>query len=195
MPTWWETLTIWIQTLPAFWVLCLLALFAILHPLIENPAGILMFTFLTTYWQSPGTAFLYLYSFHLLGLALFYRLIHHTFLPFSRWLITRYPLTQSVLDWIKNQPAWKHILVISMPLVYTYPLRIGWTKNHRSFTRYMVQAAVIYGLFYVGNVLLYIGFLNVLEGIIPVWMFVIILTVTAILIYRIKPKFYPRDVE
>jgi hypothetical protein len=99
------------------------------------------------------------------------------------------------MTWIATQRTWKHILVISMPLTYTYPLRIGWTIHHTSFRSYIIQASLIYAFFYVGNFLLYIGYIQWVEGVIPLWVLLGLLVGVSVLIYAIKPTYSKRFVD
>lgn len=191
MQAWWEATSTWIIALPSFWVMVVVLLFAILHPVIEFPTGILIFTFLATYWGNIGYAFLFLYAGHLIGLMLVYflvRLVH----PFTEWVKKKLPSSEGVLTWMKAQPTWKHVLVIGMPLTYTYPLRMAWTLNHLSLQHYMAQASLIYAWFYVGNVFLYLGWIQWVEGYLPLWVIILILIGISILIYTIKPRYLSR---
>lgn len=194
MQAWWEFAAQEIVLFPAVGIVILFALLACMHPLIEFPAGIISLTILATYWNNVWLAFLFLYGWHLVGLALLYLMLKKL-TPFTHMIHRRFPLTKNAITWIGKQPPWKHILVIGMPLTYTYPLRIGWTIHHYSFQRYMLQASCIYAFFYVGNFLLYIGFMQWVEGIIPLWLLLGSLFCLSILIYAIKPHYFKRLVD
>ena len=194
MQLWWDVVSTWIIDLPVFWVVFSLAVFACLHPLIEFPAGILSFTLLATYWNNVWFAFIFLFSWHIVGLSLVYIILKHL-TPFTQAIQRKFPLTQKAMTWIATQRTWKHILVISMPLTYTYPLRIGWTIHHTSFRSYIIQASLIYAFFYVGNFLLYIGFIQWVEGVIPLWVLLGLLVGVSVLIYAIKPTYSKRFVD
>jgi hypothetical protein len=194
MQTWWEIVSTWIVALPVFWVVFSLAVLACLHPLIEFPAGIFSFTLLATYWNNVWFAFLFLFSWHVVGLAFVYAILKQL-TPFAHVIQRKFPLTQKAMAWIATQQTWKHILVIGMPLTYTYPLRIGWTIHHTSFLKYIVQASLIYAFFYVGNFLLYVGFIQWVEGVIPLWALLGLLIGVSILIYTIKPTYSKRFVD
>ena len=184
----WFSFTQWVSTIPWLWIVLVFAVLAMLHPIIENPAGILMLTFLATAWESPFLAALYLWGWNVVGLQLMYEILHHLHPIGQSWIHKHLPSTERFFLWLKQQPSWKHVLVIALPLVYTYPLRIAWTLWHPRRWQYTVQSSIIYALFHLANIALYVGFLEVIENRLPLWAFALILTVIAVLIYVVKPK-------
>jgi hypothetical protein len=194
MQPWWDVISTWIIDLPVFWVVFFLAILACLHPLIEFPAGIISFTLLATYWQNVWFAFIFLYAWHVVGLAFVYSLLKKL-TPLTKAIQRKFPLTQKAMAWIATQQTWKHILVIGMPLTYTYPLRIGWTIHHTSFKHYIVQASLMYAFFYVGNFLLYFGFIQWVEGFVPLWVLLGGLIALSVIIYLIQPNYSKRLVD
>jgi hypothetical protein len=184
----WFIFTEWVVTIPWVWIVLIFALLGILHPLFENPAGILMITFLATAWQSPWLAALYLWGWNIVGLQLLYDLLHRVQPWGQRWLKKRNSSASRFLTWLHHQPAWKHFLVMALPLVYTYPLRIAWTLWHPTRWRYTIQSACLYALFHLANIALYTGVLEVIDNRLPLWVFALILTGVALFIYAIKPR-------
>lgn len=188
MNSFWLYFTDWVATIPWIWVVMVVAVLSVLHPIIENPAGILMLTFLATYWHSPYLAALYLWGWNLVGLQLMYDLLHRVQPWGSKWIKKHVPQAPRFFYWLKNQPEWKHILVIALPLVYTYPLRIAWTVWQPSRVRYSLQSSFLYALFHLANIGLFLGLREVLENRLPLWVFAGILTLLAVLMYRVKPN-------
>jgi hypothetical protein len=182
----WEAISALIIPLGTIGIFIILGL-AFFHPTLEAPAAILLLTSLTILMDSVWVAsFLLLIAFTL-GFSVFYWLVHILDRRSQYWL-HKVPLTKKALLWLDAQPVWKHVVIIGMPLVYTYPLRVAFTLNHKNFWRYFFLTLGQYLVLTLGNLLIYFGMMQLIFFQAPWWVITLILFVIALLIYAIKSK-------
>jgi hypothetical protein len=185
--TWLESISLFLIDHQFYFVMIILIL-CIFHPILEAPTSIILVTFLALIVGSPLTAILILLPFNLIGFYLFYLLIHDVKKRYF-YLLPKQAMIDKALLWIEKQPQWKHIIVIGLPLLYTYPLRIGWTIKQTKIIPYLGKMMLIYGVMYVGNIALYYGGFLASTSILTTILFGVGLLLFAIFIYRIKPKY------
>jgi hypothetical protein len=186
LETFWLSFRDWILTLGLTGVL-LIFLLAILHPTVEGPAALLLLTVLTILVDSVWLASLILLIGFAIGFSLFYYLVHFLYDKYGQRL-ERFSPTQKALQWVKDQPTWKHILVIGMPLVYTYPLRIAFTIQHKKFFPFWIETLMQYSFLTLANLLLYVGIIELIFWNLPIELISMLLFILAIGIYLIRTK-------
>jgi hypothetical protein len=186
LATWWQSVIDLIMQLGWFGGGLILIL-AFFHPTLEAPTAILLLTILSILVGSPWIATALLLVAFIGGFSFFYWLAHHLHRLSGFWL-HRFQLSLKAMLWIKAQPTWKHILIIGMPLLYTYPLRVAFTLNHKTFFPYFWQTLGQYLVLSIGNLLIYFGILEIIFLQLPWWIVTIILFLIATMIYLIKSK-------
>jgi hypothetical protein len=169
------------------WGVILILILTFFHPTFEAPAAILLLTLLSVLLQSVWWATLLMLIAFTLGFLWFYWLVHALHKR-SGFALQRFKLSQQALAWVKTQPPWKHILVIGMPLIYTYPLRVAFTLNHNNLKDYALQTFAQYVVLSIGNLILYFGLIQIIFLNAPWWVPSLVLTGFGILIYLIRKK-------
>ncbi|MFZ9704388.1 MAG: hypothetical protein ACO3BB_03890 [Bacilli bacterium] len=169
------------------WGIVFILLLTFFHPTFEAPAAILLLTLLSVLLQSVWWATLLMLIAFTLGFLWFYWLVHALHKR-SGFALNRFKLSQAALAWVKAQPTWKHILVIGMPLIYTYPLRVAFTLNHHNLKDYALQTFAQYVVLSLGNLVLYFGLIQIIFLNAPWWVPSLVLTGFGILIYLIRKK-------
>ena len=167
------------------WGIILLIGITFLHPLFEFPAALLIMTLLAVLLGSPWIAVLIMIPVHSLGMIVFYFLIRWVNRKTSR-LAFRFKPTHVALQWIDKQPRWKHIIVMGLPLVYTYPLRLGFTLLETQFNRYISAVISMELILFIGNMILYYSLLAVLVYPNQTWLISLILIVLVLWLYQRK---------
>lgn len=182
----WLTFEVWVLSLGSIGMLIVLLL-ALLHPTLEGPAAILLLTILTIFFGDVWVASGVLWIAYTVGFTFFYYVIHWLHQKTNK-VVERFTPTKKAIEWVRRQPTWKHILVIGMPLVYTYPLRIAFTIQHQKFYPFFWQTFLQYGVLTVGNLLLYFGIMQLIFFDLPIWIITVILAGISVGIYLIKTK-------
>lgn len=182
----WLTFEVWVLSLGSIGMVIVLLL-ALLHPTLEGPAAILLLTILTIFFEDVWVASGVLWIAYTVGFTFFYYVIHWLHQKTNK-VVERFTPTKKAIEWVRRQPTWKHIFVIGMPLVYTYPLRIAFTIQHQKFYPFFWQTFLQYGVLTVGNVLLYFGIMQLIFFDLPIWIITVILAGISVGIYLIKTK-------
>jgi hypothetical protein len=178
-----------IQSLPEFflsfgiWGYMFLCLLAILHPVIEAPAALILMTVMTLYTNSVFESIFVLSLFHFIGFLFIYWLIHkgNSLSFFEKMKRFSFP---KVKAWYDSKREWQHIFVMGLPLIYTYPLRVYWTLKTKSLPSFLVKMIAIYTLMYLGNLMMYWGYFFVLEKVITNQGILILFIFIAFIVYR-----------
>ena len=186
LESFWISFQNWVLTL-GFAGIFIIFILAILHPTLEGPAALLLLTILTILIDSVWLASLFLLFGFTIGFSLFYILVHYVHRK-AHSPLERLSPTRKAIMWVKQQPTWKHILVIGMPLVYTYPLRIAFTIQHKTFFPYWWQTFLQYTFLTIGNLLLYVGVIEFVFWDLPLWIISLILILLSISIYLVRTK-------
>lgn len=182
----WLTFEVWVLSLGSIGMVIVLLL-ALLHPTLEGPASILLLTILTIFFEDVWVASGVLWIAYTVGFTFFYYVIHWLHQKTNK-VVERFTPTKKAIEWVRRQPTWKHIFVIGMPLVYTYPLRIAFTIQHQKFYPFFWQTFLQYGVLTVGNLLLYFGIMQLIFFDLPIWIITVILAGISVGIYLIKTK-------
>jgi hypothetical protein len=186
LETFWLSFQEWILTLGLAGVFLIFVL-AILHPTVEGPAALLLLTVLTILIDSIWLASLILLIGFSIGFSLFYGLVHYLNQK-NNSPLERFTPTKKAIQWVKQQPTWKHIIVIGMPLVYTYPLRIAFTIQHKKFIPFWKETFLQYSFLTIANLFLYYGVIQFIFWDLPLEIISVILLLVAIGIYLIRTK-------
>jgi hypothetical protein len=186
LETLWLTLEQWVLSLGMIGIVVVFLL-AVLHPTVEGPAALFLLTVLTILVESVWFASLILLIGFSIGFSFFYYLVHYLHLKNNAQL-ERFTPTKKALAWVKQQPTWKHILVIGMPLVYTYPLRIAFTIQHKTFLHFWKETLLQYSFLTIANLFLYFGIIEFIFLDLPLEIISILLFMIAIGIYLIRTK-------
>jgi len=186
LESFWSSFQDWILTLGFAGVL-LIFLLAVLHPTVEGPAALLLLTVLTILIDSIWLASLILLIGFSIGFSLFYVLVHYLHQK-NNSPLERFTPTKKAIEWVKQQPTWKHIIVIGMPLVYTYPLRIAFTIQHKKFIPFWKETFLQYSFLTIANLFLYYGVIQFIFWDLPIEIISVALLMIAIGIYLIRTK-------
>jgi hypothetical protein len=186
LETLWLTLEQWVLSLGMIGIVVVFLL-AVLHPTVEGPAALFLLTVLTILVESVWFASLILLIGFSIGFSFFYYMVHYLHLKNNAQL-ERFTPTKKALAWVKQQPTWKHILVIGMPLVYTYPLRIAFTIQHKTFLPFWKETLLQYSFLTIANLFLYFGIIEFIFLDLPLEIISILLFMIAIGIYLIRTK-------
>lgn len=157
-----------IESLPEFiislglWGYLTLCIFAVLHPMIEAPAALILMTLMTLYTHSVFQSIMILSIFHFIGFLLIFFLVHRLNLLSLFKNKQRYSFPK-VKAWYDSKKEWQHIFVMGLPLIYTYPLRFYWTLKTKSLLPFLFKMTIIYTIMYLGNLLMYYGYFFILE--------------------------------
>jgi hypothetical protein len=186
LETLWIALEQWVLGLGIAGI-ALIFLLAMLHPTVEGPAALFLLTVLTILVDSVWLASLVLLIGFSIGFSFFYFLVHYLHTKNNAQL-ERFTPTRKALAWVKQQPTWKHIIVIGMPLVYTYPLRIAFTIQHQKFLPFWKETFLQYSFLTIANLFLYFGIIEFIFWDLPLEIISVILFILAIGIYLIRTK-------
>jgi hypothetical protein len=186
LETLWIVLEQWVLGLGIAGI-ALIFLLAMLHPTVEGQAALFLLTVLTILVDSVWLASLILLVSFSIGFSFFYFLVHYLHTKNNAQL-ERFTPTRKALAWVKQQPTWKHIIVIGMPLVYTYPLRIAFTIQHQTFLPFWKETFLQYSFLTIANLFLYFGIIEFIFWDLPLEIISVILLILAIGIYLIRTK-------
>lgn len=163
------------------YALWLILLFGILHPLTENPWSFLTLSLAITFLGIPLGYSVVLLG-NIIGILLLYLIIHGLRrLSKDAYLDKKIPT--AVLKWINETESWRHILVLGMPTVPTYPVKIALPLSDMRFMKYSITIFGSYLFLHIANSLLYFGVLGFITDGIPRALGIALLILFAILIY------------
>lgn len=156
-------------------------LFGVLHPIIDNPWSFLTMTLSFSILGIPLGYLLLLIS-NIVGIVLLY-LIMKLIDSKSKHYLYKKKVSGSVLKWLENTPLWKHVIVIGVPLVPTFFLKIAFPFTKLSFKKYFTTVVLSYMFLYSIYSLVYFGVVSFVTENIPNYVGVILVTVFIILLY------------
>jgi len=162
----------------ALWIILL---FAILHPLTENPWSLLSLTLAITFVGIPvGYGIIFIGT--VIGILLLY-LIMHSIRLLSHDALLHKRGSKAILNWINDTQTWRHIIVIGMPAIPTYPIKIALPLSKMTFSKFFITLLSSYIFLYIANSLLYFGVLGIVTNNIPKPLAILLLTLFALYIY------------
>ncbi len=147
------------------WGFIIVIIFGILHPLTENPLSLFNLTLAITILGIP-LGYTVVFLSNIIGiLLLFYftRIINEK----SNHIFTRQKVSKKAMDFILETDTWRHIVVIGVPFIPTYPIKLAVPFSGMSFKKYLVTLVGAYVFLFFGNSLIYFGVLGIITNNIP----------------------------
>ena len=143
----------------------LVIIFGILHPLTENPWSFLTMALALTL-LGVNYGYIVLLISNLIGISLLY-IIACKANQGTNYYFSKKKVSKKILEWLAGTPTWKHILVIGLPLIPTYPIKVALPFTEISFKKYVTILLSSYLFLYTSYSLAYFGVLSFLEEEIP----------------------------
>ena len=165
-------------------VLLLIVLFGLLHPLTENPWSLFTLGLGITVLGAP-VAYVVILTSNMLGVVMLYGIMHWLHRQ-SGYRLQHSPRIGKALAWLRKTPMYKHIIVIGLPSVPTYPIKIALPLTKMRFSRYFTTLLGSYVFLTIANSLIYYGIFGLVFGDIPEWLSILLLVLFAILVYAGK---------
>lgn len=162
--------------------------FGIVHPIIENPLSLLTLTIAISL-LGIGLGYIVVFLSNLVGILILYYLVERLKKRTNSSIFDK-KVADKVLTWIRDTDTWRHIIVIGVPMIPTYPIKIGVPLSGVGFKKYMVTLVGAYLFLFFGNTLIYFGVLGFITNNIPNYVSFILLSVFAIYIYFGHRIFY-----
>ena len=159
----------------------IIIIFGVMHPLFENPLSLLNMALAFSILGIPF-GFLVVFSSNLVGIVVLYFLALK-FNEKSNNILFRRNISEKILNWIKTTDTWRHILVIGVPMVPTYPIKIAVPLSKVGFKKYLITLVGAYFFLYFGNFLIYFGILGFITENIPNYISFILLSIFATYVY------------
>ena len=150
-------------------------IFGVMHPLFENPLSLLNMALAFSILGIP-LGFLVVFSSNLIGIFLLYYFAIR-FNEKSNNILFRKKVPEKILNWVKTTDTWRHILVIGVPMIPTYPVKIAVPLSKVGFKKYLITLVGAYMFLYFGNFLIYFGILGFISDSIPNFVSYILLIV------------------
>jgi len=159
----------------------IIIIFGVMHPIFENPLSLLNMALAFSILGIP-LGLLVIFSANLVGIVLLYYLALK-FNEKSNNVLFRKKISEKVLKWIQNTDTWRHILVIGVPMVPTYPIKIAVPLSKVGFKKYLITLVGAYLFLYFGNFLIYFGILGFITENIPNYISFILLSIFVVYVY------------
>jgi hypothetical protein len=159
----------------------LVILFAIMHPIFEGPLARFNLSLGIVLMGITG-AYITIFVFNMIGCVILYILVKKVDF-FSNYYLHRKKVSNEILVWLKEAPKWKHIFVLGVPIIPTYPVKIGYYLGEPSFKDIMKTMLGAYVFLFIGNTLIYFGFMNFLESGTSRTIAIILLLILVVFVY------------
>jgi len=171
----------------AGWGFILVIIFGIIHPLVEGPFALFNLSIAIALLGIPiGYALVFVSN--VIGIIILF-LLARKFNDKSNDVLFRKKISKSTLEWVKNTPTWKHIFVLGVPAIPTYPIKIAVALSKLSFRNYMITMIGAYLFLFFANTLLYFGIAGLVANVVPQYVSFIFLVVLVLYIYFGKHMF------
>ena len=169
------------------WGFIIVIIFAIMHPIFENPLSLFN---LSLGIALMGTVLGYTVVFlsNVVGIMILYYLAT-TANEKTGFILRKKKVSKKVLEWIEETHIWKHIFVIGVPMIPTYPVKLAVPLSGVSFKKYMITLVGAYLFLFFGNTLIYYGVVSFITDNIPNWVSFMLLLVLVIYVYFGKYMF------
>ncbi len=159
----------------------LVILFGMIHPFIGFPPHMLILTAsIALYGFVRGYLFLLLGN--VIGIVLFYVFVVYL-KKMRKTNIKQDSLIDKISVWLREEPTWKHLVVLGLPLIPTHPIKYALPLSGVSFQKHMKIFIGGYLLLFVCDSLVYFGTLSFITDLIPTHIGVILITIFVIVIY------------
>ncbi len=155
--------------------------FGLLHPIIDNPWAFFTMSLSFTILGFPLGIIILLTS-NIIGIILLFILIKRIDNKTEHYLYQK-KISGKVLKWLETTPLWKHVIVIGLPLVPTFFLKIAFPFTTISFKKYFLTILSAYIFLYTIYSLVYFGVLTFLTDNVPQYIGVILIVLFTIIIY------------
>jgi len=168
-------------------------LFGIAHPILENPLALFN---LTLAIALLGTALGYIVVFvsNLIGILILYYLVMKV-KNHKNKIFLKKKVPNKILEWARTTETWKHIVVIGVPLIPTYPIKIAVPLSGVGFKKYMLTIVGAYIFLFFGNTLIYYGVLGIVTDNIPNYVSFLLLLLFVIYVYFGNRIFYKEKLD
>jgi uncharacterized membrane protein YdjX (TVP38/TMEM64 family) len=168
-------------------------LFGIAHPILENPLALFN---LTLAIALLGTAVGYIVVFvsNLIGILILYYLVMKV-KNHKNKIFLKKKVPNKILEWARTTETWKHIVVIGVPLIPTYPIKIAVPLSGVGFKKYMLTIVGAYIFLFFGNTLIYYGVLGIVTDNIPNYVSFLLLLLFVIYVYFGNRIFYKEKLD
>ena len=191
-----ESLELFVENALVFlqgWGFIIVIVFGIAHPIFENPLALFNLTLAITLLGIP-LGYLVVFVSNLIGIVILY-VLATKFNEKSNDFLFKKKVSKSALDWIRNTPLWKHIVVIGVPMIPTYPIKLAVPLSKVGFKKYMITLVGAYLFLFFGNSLIYFGVAGLISSIIPNYVSIILLVLLVLYIYFGKYLFQKVDAK
>jgi len=162
--------------------------FGIAHPILENPLALFNLALAITL-LGIGWGYVVVFLSNLIGILILYYLVIRFSKRYNGALFEK-KVTDKVLTWIKNTSTWRHIVVIGVPMIPTYPIKIAVPLSGIGFKKYLITIIGAYLFLFFGNTLIYFGVLGFITDNIPSYISFILLSIFVGYIYFGHRIFY-----
>ena len=167
--------------------------FGIAHPILENPLSLFNLALAITL-LGIGLGYLVVFVSNMIGILILYYLVYR-FNKRNKGALFEKKVADKVLTWIRNTSTWKHIVVIGVPMIPTYPIKIAVPLSGVGFKKYMVTLIGAYLFLFFGNTLIYFGVLGFITDNIPTYVSFILLSIFVVYIYFGHRIFYKEKLD
>ena len=191
-----ETLGLFVENALQFldgWGFIIVIVFGIIHPILENPLALFNLTLAIALLGIP-LGYLVVFLSNIIGILILY-VLATKFNSKTNDFLFKKKVSNSALNWIKNTPLWKHIVVIGVPLIPTYPIKLAVPLSKIGFKQYLITLVGAYLFLFFGNTLIYFGVAGLVSNIIPNYVSFILLLILVIYIYFGKHLFKDKEEE
>ena len=162
--------------------------FGIVHPIIENPLSLFNLALAITL-LGIGLGYIVVFVSNLIGIFILYYLVDRVKKRNNGGIFEK-KTADKVLNWIKNTDTWRHIVVIGVPMIPTYPIKIAVPLSGVGLKKYLITLVGAYLFLFFGNTLIYFGVLGIVTDNIPAYVSFILLSIFVIYIYFGHRIFY-----
>ena len=162
--------------------------FGIAHPLLENPLSLFNLALAITL-LGTGIGYLVVFASNLVGILILYYFVMR-FKKRNNGAFFEKRVADKMLTWVRTTDTWRHIVVIGVPLIPTYPIKIAVPLSGVGFKKYLVTIIGAYVFLFFGNTLMYYGVLGFITDNIPNYVSFILLLIFSIYIYFGHRIFY-----
>ena len=191
-----ESLELFVENALVFlqgWGFIIVIVFGIAHPIFENPLSLFNLTLAITLLGLP-LGYIVVFVSNLIGIIILY-VLATKFNEKSNDFLFKKKVSKSALDWIRSTPLWKHIVVIGVPMIPTYPIKLAVPLSKVGFKKYMITLVGAYLFLFFGNSLIYFGIAGLISSIIPNYVSIILLVLLVLYIYFGKYLFQKGDAK
>ena len=162
--------------------------FGIAHPILENPLSLFNLALAITL-LGIGWGYVVVFLSNIVGILILYYLVMR-FSKRNNGALFEKEVAEKVLTWIKNTDTWRHIVVIGVPMIPTYPIKIAVPLSGVGFKKYLVTIIGAYLFLFFGNTLIYFGILGIVTDNLPNYVSFILLSIFVVYIYFGHRIFY-----